>query len=334
MISLVRKSTKYLIIETNNLVKMDNYLIENFNALKSNVHTVSAQSNEDYTVLYLTDDINKPSIISDKSCVYLISSDLDSILSDIINEKTYSLIKNVKIAPRFIIFRTFGDVNKIIYSILKDYDGKISDMIETAYNLDLSCSLIGFTDKPLNRNLGLNDFYEKCLQIDYNTKSLYRNLKMNALRYLNEGLANKNWYEMEIRIYDIYNAYPFHYRRLMHIIEHLELGIVLGESWTKDYPFVLMPIGVYSLKFFTFFEPSYIKGIMMGLEHDDEGVRLCDLDVYYNRKKLSWREFAREKGSTKESTRQTFRKKLIDMLSPESAKYILEIEKETLNSRK
>ncbi|NLN49194.1 MAG: hypothetical protein GX154_08975 [Clostridiales bacterium] len=334
MISLVRKSTKYLIIETNDLKEMDSYLQQSFDAFKSNVHTVSAQSNEDYTVLYLTDDIKKPSIISVKSCVYLISLDLDSILCRIINEKTYNLIKTVKIAPRFIIFRTFGDIDKIIYSILKDYDGKVSDMIETAYNLDLDCSLIGFTDKPLNRNLGLEDFYDKCLQIDYNTKSLYRNLKMNALRYLNEGLVNKNWYEMEIRIYDIYNAYPFHYRRLMHIIEHLELGIVLGESWTKDYPFVLMPVGVYSLKFFTFFKPEYIKSIMMGLEHTNDGIRLCDLDVYYSRKKLSWREFAKDKSATKEGVRQGFRKKLIDMLSPESARYILEIENETIKSRK
>lgn len=334
MISLVRKSTKYLIIETNDFGQMDNYLLYSFNALKSNVHTVSAQSNEDYTVLYLTDDINKPSIISDTSCVYLISSDLDSILAKIINERTYNIIKSVKIAPRFIIFRTFGDINKIIYSILKDYDGEVSDMIESAYNLDLNCSLIGFTDKPLNRNLGLNDFYQKCLQIDYNTKGLYRNLKMNALRYLNEGLSNKQWYEMEIRIYDIYNAYPFHYRRLMHLIENLELGIVLGESWTKDYPFVLMPIGVYSLKFFTFFEPEYIKSIMMGLEQNNDGVRLCDIDVYYNRKKLSWREFAKSKDDTKESIRRNFRKKVIDMLSSESVKYILEIENESIKSRK
>lgn len=334
MISLVRKSTKYLIIETNDLEGMDKYLLKNFSALKSNVHTVSAQSNEDYTVLYLTDDIKKPSIISVTSCVYLIALDLDSILASIINEKTYDIIKSVKIAPRFIIFRTFGDINKIIYSILKDYDGKVSDMIKTAYNLNLNCSLIGFTDKPLNRNLGLEDFYEKCLQIDYNTKSLYRNLKMNALRYLNEGLSNKKWYEMEIRIYDIYNAYPFHYRRLMHVIEHLELGIVLGESWTKDYPFVLMPVGVYSLKFFTFFEPAYIKRIMMGLEQNDNGLRLCDIDVYYNRKKLSWREFAKGKDKTKEGTRQDFRKNFIEMLSPESAKYILEIESETIKGRK
>ena len=58
MISLVRKSTKYLIIETHDLKKMDNYLLKNLNALKSNFYTVSAKSNEDYTALYLTDDYN------------------------------------------------------------------------------------------------------------------------------------------------------------------------------------------------------------------------------------------------------------------------------------
>ncbi len=334
MISLVRKSTKYLIIETNDLKEMDNYLIKNLKALKSNIHTVSAQSNEDYTALYLTDDITRPSIINDISCLYLVSSDLDTILCNIINEKTYNLIKTVKMAPRFIIFRTFGDIKKIIYSILKDYEGKVEGFLDTFYNLDLDCSVIAFTDKPLNWNLGLKDFYEECVQIDYNAKSLYRNLKMNALRYLNEGLANKKWYEVEIRIYDIYNAYPFHYRRLMHIIEHLELGIVLGESWTKDYPFVLMPVGVYSLKFFTFHEPSYIKEIMMGLEHNNDDIRLCDLDVYYNRKKLSWRDFSKTKDSTKESIRKNSRRKLMEMLSKESVNYITDIENETLKNRR
>ncbi len=333
MISLVRKSTKYLIIETYDLQQMDEYLLRNFNALKSNIHTVSAKSNEDYTALYLTDDISKPSIISDESSLYLVALDLDFILSQIINEKTYNLIKSVKIAPRLFIFRTFGDTDKIMYSILKDYDGRVSDLIETVYNLDSDCSVIAFTDKALSNNLGLDDFHEKCLQIEYNAKSLYRNIKMNALRYLNEGLLNRKWYELEIKIYDIYNAYPFHYRRLMHTIEHLELGIVLGEAWSKDYPFVLMPVGVYSLKFFTFYEPAYIKSLMMGLEHTDDGTRLCDIDVYYNRKKLSWREFAKNKSDTKEAIRQKSRQKLLKSLSPTSSKYIVDIEKETLKNR-
>ena len=333
MISLVRKSTKYLIIETYDLLKMDYYLINNLKAFKSNIYTVSAKSNEDYTVIYLTDDITKPSIISDISCVYMIPSDLDSILCSIMNEKKYNLIKSVKMAPRFILFRAFGDIDKIIFSILKDYKGTINDLKETAFNLDLNCSVMAFSEKPLNRNLGIDDLYEKCLQIDYNTKGLYRNLKMNALRYLNEGLESKNWYEIEIRIYDIYNAYHFHYRRLMHVIENLELGLVLGESWSKDYPFVLMPVGVYSLKFFTFYEHLYIKSILLGLEHTDEDIRLCDFDVYYNRKKLSWRDFAKEKGSTKEKIRKDYRKKLIESLSPESIRFITDIEKETLKSR-
>lgn len=312
---------------------MDKYLLNNLKAFKSNIYTISAKSGEDYTVIYLTDDINKPSIIKDSSYVYMIAADLDSILCSIMNEKKYNLIKSIKMAPRFIIFRTFGDIDKIIFSILKDCKGTINDLKETVFNLDLNCSVMAFSEKPLNRNLGIDDLYEKCLQIDYNAKELYRSLKMNALRYLNEGLENKNWYEIEIRIYDIYNAYHFHYRRLMHVIENLELGLVLGESWSKDYPFVLMPVGVYSLKFFTFYEPSYIKSILLGLEHTENNIRLCDFDVYYNRKKLSWRDFAKKKSATKEGIRKEYRKNLFKMLSPESIKFITDIEKETLKSR-
>ena len=72
---------------------------------------------------------------------------------------------------------------------------------------------------------------------------------------------------------------------------------------------------------------------MVGLEHTNDDIRLCDVDVYYNRKKFSWRDLSKDKSDTKKSVRQHFRKKLIDMLSPESAKYIIDIENETLKSR-
>ena len=333
MISLIRKSAKYLIIETNDMKNMNDYLLNNFNAYKSNIYTIFAKTNENYTVIYLTDDIKKPSIIRDTSYIYMLPLDLDSILCSFMNEKKYNLIKNIKIAPRFIIFKTFGNTDKIIFSIMKDYDGTINDLKETAFNLDLKCSTIAFTEKPLNRNLSLDDLYKNCLRIDYNTKSLYRNLKRNALRYLNEGLEDKQWYEIEIRIYDIYNAYHFHYKRLMHVIEDLELGLVLGESWSKDYPFILMSVGVYSIKFFTFYKPSYIKSILIALEHTDDNVRLCDFDVYYKKKKISWRYLEKKKYPTRESINQAYRKQLFEMLNPESIKFITDIEKETLKSR-
>ena len=172
MISLVRKSTKYLIIETYDLAAMEDYLITSLKAFKDNIYTVSAKTNEDYTVIYITDDINKPSVISEESPVYMLPQDLDHILCRIVNEKNNHLIKSLKLAPRLLIFRYFGNISKIIYSILKDYEGEIRDLKETFFNLDLPSSVITFTDKPLINNLGLDDLCEKCIVIGHPTKGL------------------------------------------------------------------------------------------------------------------------------------------------------------------
>ncbi|MCQ1530560.1 hypothetical protein [Lutispora saccharofermentans] len=333
MISLVRKSTKYLIIETYDLAAMEDYLITSLKAFKDNIYTVSAKTNEDYTVIYITDDINKPSVISEESPVYMLPQDLDHILCRIVNEKNNHLIKSLKLAPRLLIFRYFGNISKIIYSILKDYEGEIRDLKETFFNLDLPSSVITFTDKPLINNLGLDDLCEKCIVIGHPTKGLYRNLKVNALRYLNEGLENKNWYEVEIRIYDIYNAYHLHYRRLMHVLENLELGLVLGESWSKDYAVLLMSVGVYSIRFFTLYEPKHIKKILLGLEISSDNTRICDYDVYHGRKKISWIDFAQNRKEVRTDVAKRCREELFKMLSPSSIEYMKNIEKEIMKSR-
>ncbi|MDD4833431.1 MAG: hypothetical protein PHC44_01690 [Lutispora sp.] len=332
MISLVRKSTKYLIIETFDLFIMDNYLIKDLNALKANINTVYDKTNEDYTVIYLTDDINKPSIITEASRLYMLSQDIDQILCRIINDNQNHLIKSLKLAPRILIFRHFGNIDKIIYSILKDYEGEVKNLKETFFNLDLTSSIVAFTQKPLIKNLALDDFYENCIVIDYPVKELYKGLKINALRYLNEGLDNKVWNEMDIRIYDIYNAYHLHYRRLIHVLENLELGLVLGEAWSKDHAVMLMTVGVYSIKFFTFYEAKFIKKILLGLEISSQSKRLCDYDLYYGKKKISWIDLVQSRRDTREEVANRCREELLKMLSPHSVEYINNIEKEILRN--
>lgn len=332
MISLLRKSTKYLIIETYDLDAMERYLIKDLDAFKSNIYTVSAKTNEDYTIVYITDDINKPSIISEESPVYMLSQDLDQILCRITNEKQNHLIKSLKLAPRLLIFRYFGNIDRIIYSILKDYEGQVKDTKKTAFNLDLTSSIITFTEKPLIRSISIDDLYEKCIVIDHSVKELYRNLKMHALRYINEGLENKKWYEVDIRIYDIYNAYHLHYRRLIHVLQNLELGLVLGEAWSKDHAVMLMSVGVYSIKFFTFYEPKYIKKILLGLEISSQSTRLCDYDIYYERKKISWIDFAQNRKDTRKAVSNRCREELLKMLPSSSIEYINNIEKEIMKN--
>jgi len=332
LISLVRKSSKHLVIETNDMNAIEDYFINSLNAFKSSFYAISFRTNEDYTIVYITDDLSKPTILNKDTQVYMLSLDSDEILCRITNDKKHYLVKSLRVAPRQIVLRYFGNLDKIIYSILKDYEGKISNIKESALNFELTDSIIVFTDKPLSRNLSLDDLNEKCLLVKMPFKELYRNIKLNLLMYLNEGLENKNWFELDIRIYDIYNAYHLHYRRLRHVLDNLELGLILGENWSRDRAVMLMSVGVYSIKFFTLYEPKFIKKILLGLEFSSDNVRLCDYDLYYRKKKISWVDIAQNKKESRLDVAARCRKELIDMLPPSSVEYIDNIEKEIIRN--
>ena len=329
----MRKSSKHLVIETYDVNAIGDYFIDTLKAFKSSFYTVSSRTNEDYTIIYITDDISSAAILSKDTQVYMLPLDSDEILCRITNDKKHHLVKSLRVAPRQIIMRYFGNLDKIIYSLLKDYGGKIGNIKESALNFELTDSIVAFTDKPLSRNLSLDDLNERCLLIPMPFKELYRNLKLKLLGYLNEGLENKNWFEFDIRIYDIYNAYHLHYRRLRHVIDNLELGLILGENWSRDHAVILMTVGVYSIKFFTLFEPKYIKKILMGLEISSDNKRLCDYDLYYGKKKISWIELAQNKKESRVDVAARCRKELIDMLPPSSVEYINNIEKEITGSK-
>lgn len=332
MISLVRKSSKHLVIETNDMNAIEEYFINTLNAFKSSFYTISSRTNEDYTIVYITDDLSKPTILHRDTQVYMLSLDSDEILCRITNDKKHHLVKSLRIAPRQIIMRYFGNLDKIIYSILKEYEGKTGNIKESALNFELTDSIIVFTDKPLSRNLSLDDLNEKCVLVKMPFKELYRNIKLNLLRYLNEGLENKNWFELDIHIYDIYNAYHLHYRRLRHVLDNLELGLILGENWSKDHAFILMTVGVYSIKFFTLHEPKFIKKILLGLEFSSDNKRLCDYDLYYKKKKISWIDIVESRKESRVDVAARCRKELIDMLAPSSVEYINNLEKEIIKN--
>jgi len=328
LISLVRKSSKQLVIETNDLASIEDYLINHLKAYKSNLCTVVSRSNEDCTLIYVTENIRKPFLIEENNPVYLLPEDSDQILCNIINDGKINLIKNLKVAPRQILFRYFGNLDKIIFSLLKDYEGRIINIEDAMFNLDLKGSVVAFTEKPLSRNISISDMNEKAIVIDMPMKELYRNIKLNLLRYLNEGLENKNWNELDIKIYDIYNAYHLHYRRLIHVLDHLELGLVLGENWSRDRGALLMTVGTYSIKFFTLHDPKYIKKILLGLEISSDNERICDYDLYYNKKKISWIEFAQNRKESRIDVAKRCREELMNMLPSSSIKYLNDMEME------
>lgn len=335
MFSLVRYGPKILLIESGDINGFKKYLIEQYGDVTENgLDFAFERANEDHTILLLVDQMNDIANTKDIVATFIIAEESDVILCKLINDKGTNHLKKIRTSPRIIMVRAMGDLEKVIKEIQKDIGGYLGNFIDLWNSGKENGTLIAITDKPLHRSMVLNDLYKNCLYSEKRSSPLFNSLRLQALKYLNKGIGNKDWYEIEIRIYDRYSAYDLQYERLANILDFMDLGIVLGESWTKDYPRFMMAVGVYRLRFFTFYDPKYIKKVLVGLEHLDDGTRIVDYDVYYQRKKMDWTD-ALQQGDprTRHLLGLKYRKEIYNRLSPQESDKIRQQEEEILKTR-
>jgi hypothetical protein len=333
MLSLIRSGPKTLIIETDSLINIKDYLINKVHAIESNFNTAFDNSREDYVIIFLVKKIKDIIHITDAEALFFASCTVEELLCDFINDGMGKYITNTRMAPRIILMRLFGDKEKVLEGITKDYTAEIGDFDSILNNSNDKGTILAFVEKPLNKNISLSDIYEKALFISEPYLGLIRNLRKQGLKYLNMGLNNEDWFDLEIRIYDTFSAYDLHYKRLLMILENLELGIILGESWGKDSPRFLMTVGVYRIRFFTFYKPEYIKKILLGLEHLEDGQRIIDYDLYYNRRKIDWLDVREENYRVRHLLSKKYREEIFSKLSYEETEKVLTLEQEILKTR-
>lgn len=336
MFSIIRRGPKSLIIESNNVLEVKRYLSKNFNASrKCDLKSAFQQANEECTIIFIVEKAKD--IINSKECldIFIIQEEPDVILCRVLNNDIKKYITYSRIAPRIIFMRVFGDLNKIIEKIEEDNKERYvkGDVINILENYNDKGTIVAFTDKPLRKTFNVSDIYKEALYIEEKYSTLIRKMRTDALRYLNAGLDNKDWYEIEIKIYDIYGAYNLHYDRLLKILEGLELGVILGESWSKDYPRLFMAVGVYRVRFFTFYDPKYIKKILVGAEFLEDGMRIIDYDVYYNRKKINWTDVIENNLRSKNLLSEKYRKEILNKIQKSDLDDIKLLESEIIKTR-
>jgi hypothetical protein len=108
----------------------------------------------------------------------------------------------------------------------------------------------------------------------------------------------------------------------------------LGASWGKDYPRPMLAIEIYRVRFFTYYDPIYIKKILLGLEYLDNGTRIVDYDLFYKRKKLYWAETVEKGAGERHLIAAKYRKEILSKLSAAQTEKLHEIEQDILASRK
>lgn len=336
MVSLLRNATRMLLAATADRQATLSHLAAAYDAESMALYAIFDKADEFHTIVCLTYGEAGSFRRSSISDALLIRREPESVLCRLCSEQGGSALASVRPAPHTIIMRSIGDAGVMLDAIRADLGGTVGGYDECVENGTEDSTVVGLTDKPLNRCASLSDFHSSFLRIDGHYPTVRRELKMHAFGYVNSGIGNKDWHELEIRIFDSYGAYKLHYERLIEVLESLEMGLVLGESWSKDYPLALMAVEVYSLRFYTFMEPIAIKRVLLGLEHLADGRRVVDYDLYYKNKKVYWADILGRKGkaSRDRATESLLsRDELYARLDEPAKARLAELEKAILRSR-
>lgn len=334
MISLVRNGSRSIYITTKKIELLINFLKSHFNAQEIDIKVIQDRSREYQTVLFISDELLSQDEKEESIRSFLILEEPVIVLSELITNNVCNMIDTIQPGANFIIMRATGDLEKIIYAIQRDLGGEIISYDQYIKNDNSDYTIIGLTEKPISKGIVFSDFNENFLMIRGEYGKIKREIRMQALRYLNIGIDNQDWNEIEIRIYDQYGAYNLHYDRLMEVFDDLDIGLVLGESWSKDYPKALLAVQVYSVRFFTFKNPNDLKRILFGLEYLADGTRIVDYDLYYKKDKLPWnKNLKRRKKEDRYKEALIARNEILDKLSDSTVKAVKELEKDIINSR-
>lgn len=332
MLPLIRRGPKELIMESSQLEQLVESFYEIFHAVPCTLDEAFENSTEDDTIILMVEKLADVVHLNDVKYVYLINADSDEVLCTIYNKKICSFINRTRMAPRTLVMRAFGDLEKVIQEIQKNYPTTTGSFLEMLDKHN-SGTILTLSQQPLNRKLSIGDLYPVTLFIEKKYSQLRRDLGIHGLKYLNQGLDNKLWHELEIKIYDQYEEYMLHYERLLKILESLELGIILGESWGQDTALIFNVVEVYRIHFFTFYEPQYIKKILLGLEYLDDGTRIVDFDVFYKRRKISWTDVKEEIIKNKILLSRKYRQHIFEKLDHSQISEVFELERQILATR-
>ncbi|WP_026893992.1 hypothetical protein [Clostridiisalibacter paucivorans] len=333
MLSLFRRAPKILLFESNNMFLFEKVLLEDLNGIKCTFNEAFDISDDKSTIVLLVKKLTEVVKDPDVDSVILVKMQSDILLSKIINHKKSNLISKMRIAPIMLIMRSFGNIDKVINEIRKKHQQAV---IGNSYDLWQKYNfgtIVSFTQKPLHRVLSLSQLHKNSLYIKEDYVKVIYEFSINSLKYLNAGIDNKDWYEIEIKIYDKFSRYDIHYKRLVDIIQNLELGLILGESWGKDNALFLLHVDIYRIRLFTLYNPEYIKKILVGLEHLDNGNRIVDYDLFYKRKKIHWTDILENRKTDRGEFGKKIRKEIIEQLSKKEAHLLFDQEAKIIESQ-
>ena len=336
--NIIREGPKHLIIQSDNCDVSFERMKEIF-SFQMHLDKSSQMYNEYVNMIGLLNDASTVLMFTKKiepklsfeyedfEYIVMINEYSEELLIKLFQNKEILKIENIRATPRMIVMRTTGDHEKYIQTVNKDIGGEMISA-ENMFEGYGSGTMILFTEKRISGPLGLGDMNHQAIYATQQYKELSKFLNNHRVKYINASIDNKDWSELVIKIYDSYERYNLHYKRLAMILNELDCGLILGESWGRDAALAFLSVGVYQVRLFTYLEPLEIKKIALGLEYDSHGDRIVDYDLFTKRKKYSWTQVRTGGIKARDDLGNYYRKKLVSELNEDTIFELMSLERQ------
>lgn len=292
---LLRMGPRYLFMRTEAIEEITNYLEVSLNGETTDFQQGMERASENSTLCFITDINLEKTCIEDAKRIVIINDVASVILASIINSHVSELLHKVDMGPTSMVMRIADNGDKLMDRLKVVFAGQEVDWIDGIRLGEKDDTIIAFTNKAINGPVPAADFLNTKLLIPQPAREVQGRLRVEGLRFITQSLNDSQWYELRINIYDSMGKYQENYDRLMYILTKLEIGMILGESWTKDHALMLYSVLAYQVRMFTFFTPQEVKMLLMALEYTADGNRMVDFDLYYRNKKVSWADVNKTK---------------------------------------
>ena len=294
MISLIRGGPRMLWIQTPRPEELESFLLGRAQARTYTLLDAFDQAGEPDTLVFLSLPEAPPTL----ECRALgIPEDPASLLAELLNRRQAPLVHQVRLLPGFLILRTLGAVDRTIDGLreeLRAQEIPLDRQIEELFHL--SGTVLAFTEAPLGHRLPLRSLNPRVLLVPLPQGELLESLRSRSLRILLEGQGHREGWVADVRLFDQWERYDLHRERLLRVLEALEMGLLVGESWVRDFPRFMLEVRAFQMRLVSFLPPGELKEVLLGLEYDGQGDRVGDFDLYLKGKKVSWIDEPRPRG--------------------------------------
>ncbi len=289
------------------------------------------RSGENSSLLCITTTEPVITDTDDARHIFIVEDSGSSILCDLINRQLSKGIRRIDMGPRLLFLRVPAKEESILDRLSEAYEARRVSWKEGVRLGEKDQTMLGITTQRLHQVLDDRIVHPVHLLIDQPLSQCYLQLRREVLRYITYSLEDGAWFEYRINLFDTEGLYELHYQRLNLVLTGLELGMTLGEMWTRDHAMALMSVMAYQVRLFSFTKPLEMKRLLVGLEYDDNGRRVADFDLYYRNKKVPWTSTQKEtpslrKRRNKQEEGMHLRKELMETLPEAERTRLLQLE--------